>query len=186
MDPRAEKGAGVKRMDFTGEFKSPGRWYRGQPFWAWNGALDPDELRRQIRLMKRMGLGGFFMHSRVGLATPYLKDEWFRCVEACIDEAHRQGMLAWTYDEDRWPSGAAGGLVTRDPRWRRRSLSLRELAAPAELKWTADTVAAFVARVSGATARDVRQVARGKRPAAPGPGERILSFRVVQEQPTSW
>jgi hypothetical protein len=176
----------VKRDDFSDEFKSPGSWYRGQPFWAWNGALEPAELRRQIRLMKRMGLGGFFMHSRVGLATPYLKEEWFRCVEACIDEARRQGMLAWTYDEDRWPSGAAGGLVTRDPRWRRRSLSLRELSSPAELRWSADTVAAFVARLSGTNARNVRQVPRGKKPAALGPGERILAFRVVVELPSSW
>jgi hypothetical protein len=176
----------VKRNDFSAEFKSPGSWYRGQPFWAWNGALDPEELRRQIRLMKRMGMGGFFMHSRVGLATPYLKDEWFQCIEACIDEARTQGMLAWTYDEDRWPSGAAGGLVTRDPRWRRRSLSLREIKSPAELRWTTDIVAAFVARVSGTTARKIRQLPRGRKPATMGPGERILAFHVVREKPTSW
>ena len=54
------------------EFKSPGSKYRGAPFWAWNGKLDPEELRRQIRVMDRMGLGGFFMHSRVGLDTAYL------------------------------------------------------------------------------------------------------------------
>jgi hypothetical protein len=57
------------------------------PFWAWNGKLDPEELRRQIRLMKRMGLGGFFMHARTGLETAYLSEEWFRCVEACVEEA---------------------------------------------------------------------------------------------------
>ena len=50
-------------------FKNPGNDYRGAPFWAWNGKLEPDELRRQIRIMHRMGLGGFFMHSRVGLDT---------------------------------------------------------------------------------------------------------------------
>ena len=31
-------------------------------------------------------------------------------------------MLAWLYDEDRWPSGAAGGLVTKDHRYRQRFL----------------------------------------------------------------
>ncbi|MGA2973874.1 MAG: glycosyl hydrolase [Spirochaetia bacterium] len=173
-------------IDFEREFKNPGCWYRGQPFWAWNGALDPEELRRQIRLMKRMGLGGFFMHSRVGLATPYLKEEWFRCTEACIDEARKQGMLAWLYDEDRWPSGAAGGLVTKDESWRRRSLCASVYATPAELKWTADTVAAFVARVKGAAAARVRQIPRGKKPPALGPAEKIVAFRVALERPSSW
>ncbi len=31
-------------------------------------------------------------------------------------------MLCWLYDEDRWPSGAAGGYVTRDVRYRARHL----------------------------------------------------------------
>ena len=65
----------------------PGSEFRGAPFWAWNGKLEEEELREQIRMMKEMGLGGFFMHSRVGLDTPYLSDEWFHLVGACIDEA---------------------------------------------------------------------------------------------------
>jgi hypothetical protein len=172
--------------DYEKGFANPGSWYRGQPFWAWNGALQPEELRRQVRLMKRMGLGGFFMHSRVGLDTPYLKEEWFRCIEACIDEAEKQGMLAWLYDEDRWPSGAAGGLVTKDPRWRRRSLGLQVLKTPAELTWTADAVAAFTARIRDTTATRVTQIPRGKKPSALSPGERILLFRVTLETPSSW
>jgi len=31
------------------EFESPSSRYRGKPFWAWNGKLEPEELRRQIR-----------------------------------------------------------------------------------------------------------------------------------------
>ncbi|HUS44562.1 MAG TPA: hypothetical protein VM219_00800, partial [Phycisphaerae bacterium] len=77
------------------EFACPGSPYRGKPFWAWNGKLEEAELRRQVRVLKQMGLGGFFMHSRVGLDTAYLSDEWFRCVRACIDEAKQQGMEAW-------------------------------------------------------------------------------------------
>ncbi len=74
---------GMKAM-FDG-FSTPGSAYRGKPFWAWNGTLTPDELRIQIRHMHHMGLGGFFMHSRVGLNTPYLSEEWFECVNACIE-----------------------------------------------------------------------------------------------------
>jgi hypothetical protein len=95
---------------------APGAAFRGAPFWAWNSKLEPEELRRQIRIFKQMGLGGFFMHARVGLGTPYLSPEWFRCIGACVDEAKKLGLDAWLYDEDRWPSGAAGGIVTKDPK----------------------------------------------------------------------
>ena len=172
--------------DLERDFHEPGAWHRGMPFWAWNGKLSPDELRRQIRLMKRMGLGGFFMHSRVGLDTAYLSDEWFACIEACADEAEKQGMLAWLYDEDRWPSGAAGGLVTKDPRWRRRSLAMRQIASPKALTWDDDTVAAFTAHVSGNTAREVRRIPRGERPERLAEGEKILAFVVEVEPPSSW
>ena len=93
-------------------FKSPPKEYRTSPFWAWNDQLDPDELCRQVREMKAQGFGGFFMHAREGLKTGYLSAEWFQCVARVAEEAQRQGMEAWLYDEDRWPSGCAGGIVT--------------------------------------------------------------------------
>ena len=61
--------------DLITSIKSPGIEFRGTPFWAWNSKLEPEVLRRQIRVMKDMGMGGFFMHSRVGLNTRYLSQE---------------------------------------------------------------------------------------------------------------
>ena len=84
---------------------------RPVPFWSWNDRLEPEELRRQIREMEKAGLGGFFMHARGGLETEYLSNEWMACIEACIDEGKKTGMHAWSYDENGWPSGFAGGLV---------------------------------------------------------------------------
>jgi hypothetical protein len=168
------------------EFANPGVEYRGKPFWAWNGKLEPEELRRQIRIMRDMGLGGFFMHSRVGLATPYLAPEWFRCVDACVDEAKKLGMEAWMYDEDRWPSGAAGGLVTRNPKHRMRSLVAKPLAKDAKLKWTSDVVAAFTAKVERDIARNVRMIPRGKQPAELAEGETVLVFRVEVQKCSDW
>jgi len=172
--------------EFLEEFRSPPSRYRGAPFWAWNGRLEPAELRRQIRIMHRMGLGGFFMHSRVGLATPYLADEWFECVGACIDEAEKLHMQAWLYDEDRWPSGAAGGLVTKNPRFRQRAVVMHRLTRPGDLKWGRHTLGAFTARVRGNTATNVKRIPRGRRPKRPEPGESILVFRVEVSRPSSW
>ena len=103
-------------------FKNPTSEYRGTPFWAWNCKLDKEELKWQIEVFKEMGLGGFHMHVRTGMATPYLSDEYMDIVRACVEKAKDEKMLAWLYDEDRWPSGAAGGLVTKDKKYRARYL----------------------------------------------------------------
>ena len=62
--------------------RDPESMYRPVPFWSWNEKLSPEELRWQIREMKKVGLGGFFMHARGGLQTGYLSDEWMDCVKA--------------------------------------------------------------------------------------------------------
>ena len=58
-------------------------------------------------------MGGFHIHSRVGLDTPYLGTEFMDLVKVCVERARDKNMLACLYDEDRWPSGAAGGLVVK-------------------------------------------------------------------------
>ena len=99
-------------MDIIKALENPSSEYRGHPFWSWNDKLDLEELRRQIREMKRVGLGGYFMHARGGLLTDYLSDEWFDCIKACIEEGKKEGMESWSYDENGWPSGFGGGIVT--------------------------------------------------------------------------
>lgn len=91
--------------------QTPDKQFRPAPFWSWNDQLRPAELLRQIAEMDAKGYGGFFMHARVGLVTPYLSDEWMEAIAACADEADRRGLQAWLYDEDKWPSGFAGGAV---------------------------------------------------------------------------
>ena len=107
-------------------FKNPTNQYRGVPFWSWNGKLEKERLEHQIDCFNNMGFGGFFMHSRRGLATEYLSDEYFDCINTCIKAAKQNSMNACLYDEDRWPSGFAGGLVTKIPKYRQRFLCVTE------------------------------------------------------------
>ncbi|MEI8207433.1 MAG: glycoside hydrolase, partial [Kiritimatiellales bacterium] len=134
-------------MNLGDDFKNPGMEWRGKPFWSWNGRLQKEELIRQIHVMKEMGMGGFFMHSRTGLETEYLGDEWFDLINACADEAEKLGLEAWLYDEDRWPSGLAGGIVSQHPEFRQKAILL-------DLSYTADpadqVVGQWVARLDGA------------------------------------
>ena len=64
------------------------------------------------------------MHVRTGLKNEYLSDEYMDLIKDCVDKAKSEEMLAWLYDEDRWPSGAAGGIVTKDYKYRARCLIL--------------------------------------------------------------
>ncbi|MBR5384031.1 MAG: hypothetical protein IK133_09430 [Clostridia bacterium] len=65
-------------------------------------------------MMQTMGFGGFHMHVRTGMDTPYLNDEYMGFIHHCTEKAKVNGMLAYLYDEDRWPSGSAGGIITAE------------------------------------------------------------------------
>jgi len=93
------------------EFRNPPDEFRPIPFWSLNDELEDGELERQIREMKRVKIGGFFMHARVGLITPYLSEEWMRRIRTCVDTARSLGLKAWLYDELHCPSGTAGDKV---------------------------------------------------------------------------
>ena len=43
------------------------------------------------------------MHVRTGMDTEYLSDEFMQLIRSCTDKAKSEKMLAWLYDEDRWP-----------------------------------------------------------------------------------
>ena len=103
-------------------FRTPTSEYRAAPFWAWNCEMTADLLKKEIEYLKEMGFGGFHMHPRVGLATPYLSDEFMALVSSCVKKAKDEKMLAWLYDEDKWPSGFAGGMNTKDIEKRQKSL----------------------------------------------------------------
>lgn len=45
-------------------WQNPPAELRPAPLWTWNDKLEPDELRRQVRLFAEHGHGGFFMDAR--------------------------------------------------------------------------------------------------------------------------
>jgi len=120
------------------QFRNPPKQYRPSPFWSWNDDLKEEELRRQVRDLQAKGYGGYFMHARAGLMTEYLSPAWMRCVAACLDEGKKVDMESWLYDEDRWPSGFAGGLVpAENEEFRARALQCHVVEGdclPADVK----------------------------------------------------
>ncbi|MBQ2957001.1 MAG: hypothetical protein IJE08_11130 [Clostridia bacterium] len=74
--------------------------------------------------MKSLGLDGVVFHPRFYPGKPqYLSQEYMDIVSDVILHAKATGMEFWLYDEDGWPSGAAGGQVmAKHPEFRIRML----------------------------------------------------------------
>ncbi len=107
------------------EFALPASTFRPAPFWSLNGTLEDMHLARQIRDFQTIGFGGYFMHPRPGMRTPYLTDEWFDRVACMVRTGEELGMEPWIYDEDSYPSGfAAGKVPAANPELRKHSLCL--------------------------------------------------------------
>ena len=131
-------------------FLSPGPETRGKPFWSWNGKLDREEVLRQVHVMKAMGMGGFFIHSRTGLQTEYLGEEWMELCRLAAEEGARLDMQVFLYDEDRWPSGSAGGYATMNPRHRMKFIAMDRPGGKFDLKdYGQEFLAAFAVRLEG-------------------------------------
>lgn len=138
----------MNRKELYELFKNPTVDYKGKPFWSWNGELERDELIRQTHVMEEMGFGGHFMHSRAGLITEYLSDEWFDHINAVADESEKIGIEAWLYDEDRYPSGSSGGITTKDPKYRCKSIVNHEMHRQ-YFAWSPGVFLAFAAKIDG-------------------------------------
>ena len=77
-------------------FENPTKEYRAAPFWSWNCELKKETLEKQIEIMQQMGFGGYYMHTRVGMATPYLSDEFMDLIGACIEKGKElENTILW-------------------------------------------------------------------------------------------
>lgn len=130
-------------------FLTPTSEYRATPFWAWNCELNRELLDREIGYMQDMGFGGFHMHVRVGMSTQYLSDDFMNLIKGSVETAKDRKMLAWLYDEDKWPSGFAGGLVTKKKENREKYLMFTHKSYGAGTGKSNDSSAAAVREENG-------------------------------------
>lgn len=177
--------------DIFSRFEAPSNEYRGKPFWSWNGELNKEEAIRQAGVLGEMGFGGYFMHSRCGLITEYLGDEWFDITSAVADESEKLGLEAWLYDEDRWPSGSAGGKVSENPEYRMKSLYLFETSADSFV-WDNDSVCTFAATLlsDGISIGGYKKIDKNTDLSSVFDGmcdgeKKILSYKVIADTPNS-
>ena len=97
-------------------FKAPPHEYGAiQPFASWNGN-DPQEVRaRIVRDFDRLAANGIFVvNLSPGRGAPkYLSPEHMDQVKFTVQEAAKRNMRLWIQDESDYPSGFAGGNISR-------------------------------------------------------------------------
>lgn len=90
------------------EWESPSN--KNRPFQIIHGGMGPDQVEGQIRLLKEQcGLGGIVCNVQ---SHEYLQSEagWEKFIKI-VSLAKDFGLRVWIYDEDGYPSPAAGGVV---------------------------------------------------------------------------
>lgn len=105
-------------------FLNPTVSYRGIPFWSWNCKVTKEQIDEQLDYFLQMGFGGVDIHPRTGLDIEYLGTEYMELIQYTVEQCKQKGLLCWLYDDDRFPSGCADGIVTKDWRMRERYLLL--------------------------------------------------------------
>ncbi len=175
-------------------FEDPPREFSIIPLWSWNGTLEPEELRRQIDLMMDKGVYGAFMHARAGIdkgETPYFSEGWWKAIEAAVEYSDKKGFLACLYDEDKWPSGSAGGrTLARNPKeFVKKGLQYRSrrIVGPADYNVpSSDVLKVFAVRLSGSdrfrvsSQKDITD-REGKSWSVPRGEWDILTFTVIED-----
>ena len=78
-------------------FKNPPIEYRDVPFWAWNTKMTKEDIDFCLSVFKEMGMGGAFLHSRTGMDTPYLSEEFMELISYAHEKAGELGLKAWLY-----------------------------------------------------------------------------------------
>ncbi len=96
--------------DWLQAWRDPGVAFR--PLQIVHGLPAQQATREAMKRLKDLGLGGIVCN--VGFDSYLRSDEnwrtWVEAVKACADV----GLRVWIYDEDGYPSGAAGGLVLEE------------------------------------------------------------------------
>lgn len=100
------------------------------PFWFLNDDFDKEEILRQLDIMQKCRIGGFFMHVRDGiLEQAYGTECFFENIRFIVEEAAKRDLKAWLYDEDSYPSGNVGGQVVIDrPELQAKALVVKKLS----------------------------------------------------------
>lgn len=98
--------------------------YTISPFWFWNDLITDEKTTEQLNMMNRINAKQPLIHARAGLQNKYLSEDWFERIQSVIDEAKKNDMKIWLYDENNWPSGNCSWTITEKQEYREHFLEM--------------------------------------------------------------
>ena len=78
----------------------------------WQHGEEEHVLRNEIQKMKSADIAGFIVESRPH--PDFLGERWWKDLDIIIDEAKRQDMKVWVFDDNAYPSGYSAGLIKQN------------------------------------------------------------------------
>ena len=106
-------------------WKNPPSEYGPEPYFGLNGAVTIESLAHDLDTAKSIGFRAVTVQAGNGMATPYLTPEYFAFFKQFAEEAKKRDMRIWIVDDLGYPSGFAGGLISKQtPELRMQALSL--------------------------------------------------------------
>ena len=83
------------------------------PMTAVTGKPGMEEITDYLKSIKNFGIDQIMIYPRSGCEIEYLSEAWFETVYNFILAAQQLEMNIWLYDDFNWPSGDAGGKVSK-------------------------------------------------------------------------
>ena len=92
---------------------------------AITGKPTKNEIFDYLKSLKDNSIEQVMLYPRSGCELEYLSEEWFLTISHFIECAKELEMSIWLYDDFNWPSGDAGGRVTKFPEFRLKSIQTK-------------------------------------------------------------
>jgi len=176
----ADKGTLQSSTAVLKAFKDPPAEYRSAPLWVWNDLMTAKAIDEGLADLQRHGIGGVFIHPRPGLITPYLSDEWLSLCKHAVKSGKKMGMKVWIYDENSYPSGFAGGIVSAQmPDAKRTGLSMSRVTE-LPLHFTTEPFLVLAKEAAGFT-----DITPRLKTESFSPGDYRI-FTLIREKPRPW
>ena len=81
-----------------------------------SGKPNCQKIEQYLYSLKKVGIEQVMIYPRSGCELEYLSSEWFETVGVFLKYVKQLDMKAWLYDDFNWPSGDAGGMITKNPK----------------------------------------------------------------------
>lgn len=95
-------------------FPAPPAPYRVIHWSFWGGQMTRERIQADVERLAANGVGVYMLNNSRGLRPPYFSPEYLDLVKYAVEECKAHGIKVWIEDDAGYPSGFAGGIISRD------------------------------------------------------------------------